>query len=82
MRPSGTEEPSPEGWLVKVTICSDDSPDAAASNASKSDRSTRSKTASIEDVTRFSPCRYVENKGFFAIFTPLDVATRDAIRSP
>jgi hypothetical protein len=43
--------------LVNVTICSDDSPAAAARIVSSSDRSMRSKTASIDEVTRFSPCR-------------------------
>jgi hypothetical protein len=53
----GTERPLLEGWLVNVTICSDDSPALAARIASSSDRSMRSNTASIDDVTRFSPCR-------------------------
>jgi hypothetical protein len=57
MRASGTECPFPGGWLVKDTISRDDSPDAAANMVSSSDRSIRSNTASIDDVTRFSPCR-------------------------
>src|SRR5437016_1475813 len=66
-RPSGTEWPCPAGWLLNDTICSDDSPEAAARTVSSKDRSMRSNTASIDDVTRFSPWRYVENRGFFGI---------------
>ena len=57
IRASGTECPVPGGWFVKVTIASDDSPAAEARMVSRSERSIRSKTASIDDVTRFSPWR-------------------------
>jgi hypothetical protein len=30
-------------------------------------RQVDAKTASIDDVTRFSPCRNVENRGFLAM---------------
>jgi hypothetical protein len=43
--------------LVNDTICNDASPADAARIVSSSDRSMRSNTASIDDVTRFSPCR-------------------------
>src|SRR6266581_4801023 len=81
MRASGTERPLLGGWLVNDTICNEDSPAAAARIVSSSDRSMRSNTASIDDVTRFSPWRQVENNGFFAIIGPLH-ASRDGVIVP
>jgi hypothetical protein len=61
---SGTE-PEPTAWLTNFTNGSAASPDAAPSKASNTAMSSRSNTASIEEVTRFSPCRYVEKSGLF-----------------
>ncbi|MGO9206173.1 MAG: LLM class flavin-dependent oxidoreductase [Candidatus Limnocylindrales bacterium] len=49
--------------------------------------SIRSKTASIDEVTRFSPWRYVEKSGFLGIVTPaccseLQVGLRDFVFEP
>ena len=57
IRASGIDAPFPAGWFEKVTISSVDSPDAAARSRSSNERSIRSNTATIDEVTRFSPCR-------------------------
>jgi len=54
------------------------SPGAPASRVSKRDRSIRSKSASIDEATRFSPCLCAENNGLFVIRSVVPLGSRRA----
>src|SRR5262249_55952203 len=76
MRPSGTES-GPAGWVAKASRAPSGPRPSACRMRSTSAKERRSSTARMDDVTRFSPCEYVENSGFGMTTAPAHVVNCD-----